>query len=508
MSGAILQLQDVCERREVTDSADVVIVGTGAAGATAARVLTEAGLDVILVEEGEHVPTAELRSDMLASFRRLWRDMGFQVAEGRAFTPILQGRCVGGTTAINGAIIHRLPEVIHQLWCRDHGAGDFLPYAKLQRVYDQLDEELAVGAAPEAILGGNNRLMRAGIEACGWQGNLIRRNVRGCEGTSHCNQGCPNARRQSMNNSYVPRAVASGARVYATCRAEGLLRERGRAAGVVGRFRLPLGGPPGPRLRVHARRAVIVAASAIQTPLLLARAGVGGSSGLLGQRLQAHPGGAIMGLFDEPVRPWFGATQGYESTHFWPERMKFEAVSMPLELGAARLPGIGPALMRQLGAYGHVATWGVQVRARAHGSVRPGLFGGTSIRYDMTDEDVRTLKLGLRRVSEAMFAAGARELLPGIHGLPERITSLDGLAALESLPDDPRRFHCIAAHLFGTAVMGTDPRGSVVAPDGSVHGLPGLYVADSSPFPTNFGVNPQHTICAYAWLVAERLAGG
>ena len=81
---------------------------------------------MILIEEGPHVPTGELRSDMYTAFKRFWRDMGFQVAEGRAFTPILQGSCVGGTTAINGAIIHRMPEAIHDAWRDEHGAGDVL----------------------------------------------------------------------------------------------------------------------------------------------------------------------------------------------------------------------------------------------------------------------------------------------------------------------------------------------------------------------------------------------
>jgi len=110
-----------------------VIVGTGAGGATAARVLAEAGLDLILIEEGPKVTTSELRSDMYTAFKRFWRDMGFQVAEGRAFTPVLQGRCIGGTTVINGAIMHRMPEAIHAAWHDDYGVSDVLSYAALSR---------------------------------------------------------------------------------------------------------------------------------------------------------------------------------------------------------------------------------------------------------------------------------------------------------------------------------------------------------------------------------------
>ncbi len=482
------------------DGADVVIIGTGAAGATAARVLTEAGVDTVLIEEGPSVPTNELRGDLYSGMKRVWRDMGGQLAHGRSFIPILQASCVGGTTAINGAIIRRLPTEIYDLWRREHGFA--FSYEELERVWDTLDRELGVAEPPDPVRGGNNRLLAEATRALGIGGNWIQRNVKGCEGKARCLQGCPTERKQSMNVSYIPRAIAAGARLYPTCRARRLQVKGGRAIGVEAEFV----DRPGKSLFVEARRAVIVAASAIQTPLFLQENGIGRRSGQVGRRFQAHPGTAVIGRFDEKVDLWFGATQGYESDHYWNERMKFETLALPVELGAVRLPGVGPELMHQLADYGHLAQWAVQVRARAHGRVRSGLAGGATISYDPTDEDVQTLKLGVKRLTELLFAAGAREVLPGVHGLPDRIRSFDEIRPIDALPDDPRLFHCVATHLFGTAVMGTDPARSVVNPFGEAHELSGLFVADSSYFPTNLGVNPQHTIAAVAWLIAEQIA--
>jgi choline dehydrogenase-like flavoprotein len=56
--------------------------------------------------------------------------------------------------------------------------------------------------------------------------------------------------------------------------------------------------------------------------------------------------------------------------------------------------------------------------------------------------------------------------------------------------------------------MGADPRTSVVGPDFQTHEVRGLYVVDSSVFPTNLGVNPQHSIMAMSRLAATRLAAG
>lgn len=53
--------------------------------------------------------------------------------------------------------------------------------------------------------------------------------------------------------------------------------------------------------------------------------------------------------------------------------------------------------------------------------------------------------------------------------------------------------------------MGADPADSVVGPTGEAHGLPGLYLADSSVFPTSLGVNPQLTTMTMATAIARGL---
>lgn len=504
--GEIIQIGDARAMKRIEDHCDVVVIGTGAAGAPAARVLAAAGLDVVMLEEGPFVPLEVRRHDQWTGFKQAWRDVGFQVAQAKGVLPILQGRSVGGSTTINGAIVHRIPESIHARWVDEFGWGDAVSMKDLDRIYDRLDDELSVAPAPEPTRGQNNRLMGDGADAMGIHHNVIRRNVIGCRATARCLQACPTGRKQSMDVTMIPRAMKDGARLYATCRAERFLRAAGRVTGVEGVFVDPVTGERGPEMVVHAKR-VIVAASAIQSPLLLLANGIRGRSKRVGQRLQAHPGVSIMATFDEPVDMWFGATQGHETTHWWDEKMKFESVGVPLEVGAARLPGFGRALMERVADWGHVVQWGVQVRSDFMGRVRRGLFGGTSIRYGFSANDIAIIKIGLKRLTEMAFLAGATSLYPGIHGLPDVITSVDEMNRIDDVPNDPRLFHGIASHLFGTTMMGPDPATSVVGLDGQVHDVPGLYVLDSSLYPTNMGVNPAHTISAISWHLAERIAG-
>jgi choline dehydrogenase-like flavoprotein len=503
---AIFTPEDFQGVREHQDSCDVVIIGTGCAGAAAARVLAEAGLDTIMVEEGRWFSPHERPSDTWTAFKMYWRDAGFQVARGRTMMPMLQGRAVGGSTVVNGAIVHRLPRPIYDTWVSDYGVGKTLSWDRLQTIFDTLDQELHVAPGPENILGRNNLLMKKGADAMGVRSNIILRNVVGCEATARCLQGCPGARKQSMDRSFIPYALQRGARVYSGAEAQRVTNESGRATGVLARLLGPEGKPTGTTLRIQARKGVIIAASAIQSPLLLAASGIGKQSGQVGRRLQAHPGSGLIGVFEDPVHIWKGATQGFEVTHWWDEKMKFETVGVPPEVGLSRLPGFGPDLMKRAAEFGHIVQWGAQVRAEAKGRVKKGLLGGTSITYDQTNADIAVLKKGLKRVATMMFEAGAQRIYPGIHGLPEEISSPAAMDGLDHLPDDPRLFHGIASHMFGTALMGADSQRTVVGDDGQCHELPGLYVADSSIFPTNMGVNPAHTISAIAWHIAQRIA--
>ena len=117
------------------------------------------------------------------------------------------------------------------------------------------------------------------------------------------------------------------------------------------------------------------------------------------------------------------------------------------------------------------------------------------------------MKHGVALLVRMMFAAGADEVYPGVARLPEVFTRPEQ-AELDAL--DPRverrDFHLMASHHFGTACAGRDARGSVVGPELECHDVARLFVMDASVFPTNLGVNPQHSIMAVVFRAAERLA--
>lgn len=486
-------------RRDASDEFDFVVVGSGAAGSVAAHRLTELGFRVGLVEEGPWVKTREFGADVRSAFARMMRDGGMQAIRGRAFMPLLQGRCVGGSTVINSAIAWRTPGDVLADWRERFGLGDVLSEASLAPHFDVLERDLHVRPTQREVWGENNRLFLKVAEEAGFSPQPMNRYERGCRGSGRCLTGCPHAAKQGMNVSYIPWALTKGARIYHGARVEHVEIQGDRATGVVAK------NAEGQRLFVRARHGVFVAASTVQTPNLLRRSGL--RSRALGAHFQAHPGVGLAGVFDHPVDMAFGATQGAEVIHFRKsDRFKLETLAMQPELAAARIPGVGHELAARMAMFRHVAVWVVQVRALAEGRVKSTWGGADLVEYTMTEADMRALRRGCAVLADLYFQAGAKEVWPGIFGIPPVLREASEVRFIEDGPIDPRAYSCVATHLFGAARMAPDPRAGVVGTDFATHEAKALYVVDSSIFPTNLGVNPQHSIMAIARLAATRAA--
>lgn len=483
---------------------DYVVVGSGAGGATAAITLARAGAKVAVVEAGAWRDPQDYPVSAYGNMRDLLDNWGAQITRGRALWPVVQARAVGGTTVVNSAICVRTPEDLFDAWEHEYGVSGLKK--SVYDAQDRIERELSVDVVPDASLGRSNRLALLGAERLGYtHSHLTRRYVKDCAGTGQCLQGCRADRKQSTNVTYMPELLRRGGVVVSCAPVERVRFEGTRAIGVTGRFVHPETRKVGTRFVVHAKRAVVVAASATHSPVLLMRSGV--RLPALGKYFRAHPGTGVFGVYDEPVDMNLGATQGWASTDFRDDPgLKLETLAIPLELVASRLAGGGLELMRRLAEYRHLAMWCHAVRAETVGEVRASLFGNPVVHYSLNERDMLRFREGIVRVARLHVAAGARALIPAIAGLPYQIDASE-VETLANAPLDPRAYVAVLSHLFGGCVMGADPSRSVVDGLGRVHGHQGLVVADASVIPTNLGVNPQHTIMGLAATFAEALVG-
>lgn len=479
-------------RGDTALDADVVIVGSGAGGATMAAELAEAGFDVIVLEEGSYYQTRDFTADSSAMARQLYRDGGATMALGKP--PILyqEGRAVGGSTVINGGMSWRTPDKILARWDREIGlagiARDLEPY------FERVERRIHVGKMDPEVIGKDNLLLKKGADAMGWRTIDNLRNQAHCAGSNRCAFGCPTGAKQSALVSYVPRALHYGARVYADVRVDHVTRHGKRATGVVGTV-----AGSGHRITVHARL-VVAACGAIHTPALLARSGFRSPSGQLGKNLSMHPNVKVVAIFDEDVTGWKGTHQAFQVREFQDEGLLFAAVNLPPSVLAMSFPQRGAALGQLMQHYDRMVLAGMLCEDTATGHVRT-IDGRPQAFYQLAEADAANLKRGVVLLSELLFAAGARRIFMPFHHAAE----LHG-------PDEARRlldrdipaagWEVVTVHMMGTARMGNDRSAAVTSAFGMVHDADRLMVADASLFPTPIGVNPMETIMALSTRAA------
>jgi len=480
-----------------------VVVGSGAGGATVAAELADAGIGVVMVEEGGYHPTESFTAEAGQALRLLYRDGGAEVAAGSPPVLFSEGRCVGGSTVVNGGMSWRTPPHVLARWSRDEGV-ESVTEQDMEPFFAMVERRISVGLQDPETIGPDARLLEAGADAKGWRIIPNLRNQLHCAGTNNCTNGCPTGAKRSMLVTNVPRALGRGARLFADCRIERITRSGGRITGVTGRFIRP-GGQPGPRLTVRAA-VVVVAGGAVQTPALLARSGMRSRSGQLGRNLSLHPNAKVIAFFDHDVTGWHGVHQAFQIREFMDEGILITAVNLAPSLLALGMPAAvyGRELGSLMAQYNRIVTAGCLVEDTGTGRIRniPGL--GPQVFYQISDADAARVVRGVELSAEAMFAAGARRVLLPFDGVPPASSPAEVRAAL-SRPVRKKSIELFTVHLMGTARMSEDPRRGVTDSFGAFHGVPGLFVADASLFPGPVGVNPMETVLALAARNARQL---
>jgi choline dehydrogenase-like flavoprotein len=487
------------------EECDVVIVGSGAGGAVAAASLAEVGLDVIVLEAGESFNRASYPEEPLDAIARLYRDGGLTIAEGRPPIPIPVARTVGGTTVVNSGTCFRAPQGVLEDWRDRFGiawASD------LGSEFGEAEEFLRVMPVDPERMGRNGQLAMEGAAALGASGGPIARNAGNCVQCSSCPFGCEIDAKRGMHVSYLPRAIAAGARLRTGVEVDLVLVEDGRAVGIRACRLLPAyrqeGDTRGRRaFTVRARLATIVAGGALGTPELLLRSGLGGKQ--VGRNLHIHPACWVGARYEEDVRGWDGVMQSYYIDEWEQQRLLLEATFTPLAFGGAWLPGTGQAHQRAMLDFGRVGSIGVHLSDESCGRVGLAADGSLRASYKLTRDDADRLTFGIARAAEIHFAAGATEVYPNIPRAG--VLTPSKLPEFEATRFKPSELRLEAFHPMGTARIAA-PGDGVCAPDGSVHGVNDLYVADASLFPTSVGVNPMMTVIAFASRIATELGKG
>jgi choline dehydrogenase-like flavoprotein/heme-degrading monooxygenase HmoA len=496
----------------LTLEADVCVVGSGAGGAVIAARMAMRGRRVVVLEAGGQFTTADFYQNELWGYRNLWyRGGGTPTADGNVL--LLAGGTLGGGTEINWMNCVRTPPVVRADWVRQFGL-DGVDSAEFDRYIEAV--ETRIMASPRtAYQNAPNLRMKEGCERLGylsqqthvnWDPELFNPLLAGYTGFGDQTGGKQTARRTFLADAY-----RHGARIMVHCRADRVLVEQGRAAGVEATY----SDPQGRRAAVTVRAPqVVVACGSLESPALLLRSGIGGPA--VGQYLHLQPGGAVYGLYKEKQRGWWGSPMTANCEQF-------------VDTGAGfgfymEIPAFGPGFVGSVIPWASgrqhkemmtkvpfISTFIWFLRDRGYGRISLDAAGNSVATYALTDEtDQKNFRHATAEAVRIHEAAGAQEVYVSLaHGQIhwKRGQSLEGfIQEVTKLPLLNGAQPMISAHQLSTCRMGSDPATSVADTNGELHDVKGVWMGDASACPTSLGANPMVTIMALAERTADRMA--
>lgn len=494
---------------------DVAIIGSGAGAGITAELLTKAGLQVVLVEEGPLRSSSDFRQLESVAYPSLYQESAARKTEDKAIN-ILQGRCVGGSTVVNWTSSFRTPEATLNYW-RQHFALDQFDNDSLARYFSQAELRLNIGTwltPPNE----NNDLLRRGAMQLGIAAAAIARNVKGCWNLGSCGMGCPTNAKQSMLVTTVPAALDKGATLLVETRAQRFELAHGKVQALVCVPSTPNGEvAPGNAIRIKARHYVL-AAGAINSPALLLRSEAPDPHGRLGQRTFLHPVVMSAAVMQQKVEGWQGAPQTIYTDHFLDTQpidgaigFKLEAPPLHPVIFASTVTGYGQEQAGLLRNFPHTHVLLALLRDGFHresegGRVKLRADGRPVLDYPLTPFVMDGARRALLAMAEIQFAAGAKQVLP-VHEVAQPYTSwAQAKEAISALPMEPLLAKVVSAHVMGGCGMAGKEALGVVRPDGIHWQIDNLSVHDGSLFPTSIGANPQLSIYGITNRLAQGLA--
>ena len=492
--------------------ADVVVVGSGAGGGTIAGVLAAQGMRVVVLEMGGATSERDYRQlEIEASTTMMYRSGLCVSADGNI--GLLAGATLGGGTTINWHNCVKPSAEVRREWATEHGLKD-IDSPEFDRHIEAVLTRMSATDECSDHNGPHQRIVE-GAEKLGWSWHSAVRNVDKDTydpvAAGYTQFGDPSGSKRGTLNTYLRDAFDHGAKILANTRADQVCTQEGRACGVAATYTDPATGEVR-RVQVTATH-VVVACGALETPALLLRSGIGGPA--VGHNLYLHPSAGIFGVYPEEQQAWWGPPQAAimdefrdlgDGYGFLVEGSQFYTGVFAFQLSRRD----GREAKEAMSKLGRMSDFLFVLRDHAGGQVTLDADGEAVHTYALTDErDVAAYRQGVRVMAKLHEAAGVEEMWFGTTPrVWKRGDNVDAwVDELDQVHIGAGGLFMGSAHQMGSARMGTDPATSVAQPTGELHDVSGVWIGDTSAFPTPSGANPMLTCMALAHRTAEHISG-
>jgi len=546
---------------------DVCIVGSGAAGGVAAKVLTEGGLNIVMLEAGPLLDPAKHFTEHLWPYELPHRGAGIggsgfdsegsrelDVAyvcghlEGEPYTSApgspfgwCRARILGGRTNHFTRVWLRMAEADFRGRSLD-GAGIDWPisYQDLAPYYDKVDAYCGAYGTRESISSAPDGIFqpppkprcsdvvikrgcdKLGIPLVAGRAAILTRPLNGRPACHYCNQcerGCRTNSNFSSSQTLIPAALATGRlTIKPNAMAREILVDRNTGK-VTAVSYIDKNTRSEQQVRV---RAVVLGASACESARLLLNSksslfpnGLGNSSGVIGRYMMDTPSSGVVGHFPQLARIPPHNHDGTGSVHVYVPWWKYDRKNKFLRgyhieiYGGRNMPSVG--MFHDVAeGYGKALkqkcrdVYGTFVSVEGRGEMIPNEQSYCEIDPDLVDQwGIPVLRFHYAWTENDIKMA---------EDMNETFTAI--IEAAGGTPvshvGSPRSrwghlYEGGVAHEVGTVRMGHDAKTSALNGFCQAHDVKNLFVTDGACFATNPDKNPTCTITALSWRASAFL---
>ena len=467
---------------------DIGIIGSGAGGALAATGLQKKFDSIAIFEQGNW---AKRSQTPLYALSHIYRDQGFVSGLGNALIGIPTGEAIGGTTVINSGTCFETPRAVIQEW--KESLGLHISYEELTPYFLSLREILSIQKVSEDRISSGNKLFREGLQKLGFHEHFpLDRAEKNCVGSGRCPFVCPEAAKQSVDVSILPKFLAHGGEIISNTRITHILEEKDKVK-LYGKTK------DGRHIKSECRY-LILSAGTLSSPILIRKNKLGSHWKKAGNGLTIHPATKVLAQFPTPLESWNGVPQALGFKHPDFPTLSFEGVFTPPQLASLVLPLDGKNLDDWLRNYARVASFGVFAKDTGRGSVRSYPWLGLWVGYPLHPKDFLNLVEGARFMGLTYLAAGAQKIVLPFNGIQNEFSNFNDLKNFNFSSLKPSQLYAMGFHPLGTCGIG-----HIVDENLKLYGSQRIFVADGSVVPSSLGVNPQITIMAFALRLSEGL---
>jgi choline dehydrogenase-like flavoprotein len=548
---------------------DVCIIGSGAAGGAAAKVLTDGGLNVVMLEAGPRLNPekdfkmfawpyqlphrgvgvgGKLRGELNSEFMApngAWEIEGepYTSAPGSRFR-WFRSRIVGGRTNHWGRIALRFAPVDFKSRSTD-GMGDDWPitYEEIAPYYDKVESYIGVFGSKENIPSAPDGVFmpppkprctetlvqkacaKAKVLCIPSRMAILTKPLNGrpaCHYCAQCGRGCVTASNFSSSQVMIPPAQATGRLTLITnaMAREIVMGKNGKAEAVD-----YIDKNSREEKRVNAK-AFVLAASACESARLLLNSrsasfpdGLANSSGVVGRYLTDTVGSSGTGYFPQLEKVPPHNHDGVGGMHVYVPWWKFDRKNDFLRgyhievYGGRSMPGVGEfdGVCDEFEGYGASlkqkcrSMYGTFIGFEGRGEMIPNEHCYCDIDPDTVDQ----WGIPVLRF-HWQWSDNEIKMAKDMQETFRSIVEAGGGTFLSSATAGGPRPYGIAdggviIHEIGTARMGSNPKTSVLNKYCQAHDVKNLFVTDGAAFVSNADKNPTLTILALSWRASEYL---